>query len=142
MRFFALCLALTGAMTLGCDSGEDTEADAGGGGGEVPAEYVDLTNPVDGDVAATTAGKALYDAVCATCHNANGDGMGPTGSTLDPAPTAFNVDQSGSTDGYLYWRIDKGTEGGPSGSSMPAYGGTYDEAQIWQLVTYIRSLGT
>ena len=139
MRFgLALLLAL-GAVACD-DGGDDGGADmmtagAGGGGDDsVPAEYRDLTNPLAGDADAATAGQAQYDGTCATCHGADGTG----GPQFMPAATDFTQDQSGATDGYYFYRIREGADGGPDGSIMPAYD-AYSDDEVWQLITYLRT---
>lgn len=112
---------------------------AGGGGGvEVPAAYRDLTNPFAGNATALAAGQARYADACSGCHGANGEG---NAAFPMPQPSAFTVDQSGWTDGYLFWRLKEGAAGGPPGTIMSAYGETYTDDELWELVTYIRSLG-
>ncbi len=34
-------------------------------------------------------GKKIFEQVCASCHGSNGDGKGPAGAALTPAPTDF-----------------------------------------------------
>ena len=140
MRIAALALVFAAVGLTGC-GGED---DDGGGadmamgeGGGVPAEFADLSNPFNGDADARTAGQAIYDMACAVCHGADGTG----GPQFNPAASDFTIDQSVWTDGYLFWRVRSGPEGGPSGSIMPAYSGSQSEDQSWQVITYIRSLG-
>lgn len=148
LRFgLALLLALG---SVACDDGGDDggadmrtgaggEGGAGGAGGggddTVPAEFRDLTNPFAGDADAAAAGQTLYSGSCAVCHLADG-----TGGLFDPASTDFTADQTGKSDGYYFWRISNGAEGGPDGTTMTAYAAQYTEDQIWQLVTFLRSL--
>ena len=88
-----------------------------------------LVNPYEGNATALALGARLYIAYnCIDCHGADGSGsMGP--SLADGrwhfggrAPEAFES---------IY-------EGRPAG--MPAWGGRIANDQIWQLVTYVRSL--
>jgi mono/diheme cytochrome c family protein len=51
-----------------------------------PAEFAGMTNPFAGDDAAATAGKATYDANCASCHGPEGRGDGAAAASLDPKP--------------------------------------------------------
>lgn len=125
-------------MMMGGEGGEGGAGGEGGGGDDsVPAEFRDLTNPLAGDADAEAAGQTLYTGTCDVCHQADG-----TGGLFDPPSTDFTIDQSAWSDGYLFWRISAGPDGGPDGTTMPAYDGQYDENQIWQLVTYIRSFGS
>jgi mono/diheme cytochrome c family protein len=113
---------------------------------EAPHEYEDLVNPVDGDsaavAAAVAAGEALFLASCATCHGETGMGDGDAAAGLDPKPASLADAEmlAELSDGYLYWRIELGGAMEPFNSAMPAWGEAYSEDQIWQLVTFIRSL--
>lgn len=138
-------LVLVAALSFGviaCDDAEDDNNAAdmstgaggeGGGGGDLPAEYRDLTNPLAGDADAAAAGQGTYDGTCATCHGADGTG----GPQFMPAATDFTTGQN-AVDGYYFYRIREGAEGGPDGSIMPAYADFSDD-EVWQLITYIRS---
>src|ERR1019366_4206399 len=86
------------------------------------------TNPLAGNRAAITAGNRLYDAACQSCHGAGARG--------DRAPAlAAGVFRHGSADGQLFLNIRNGI----SGTAMPAFS-QFTSDQVWQLVTYIRSL--
>ncbi|MEZ4474616.1 MAG: Rieske 2Fe-2S domain-containing protein [bacterium] len=126
-----------GTLTLGAapapvDMGPPA-ADAGEPG-VVPPEFADLVNPFAGDPAAVTAGETLYQQ-CVACHGAQGEGN----TAFMPPASAFNVDQSEWTDGYLFWRIRTGAVGGPPGSVMGAYPGISDD-DTWRIITFLRSL--
>ncbi|MCA9525035.1 MAG: Rieske 2Fe-2S domain-containing protein [Myxococcales bacterium] len=121
----------------------DVEFDAATGSGTltlqkkstgIPPEFADLVNPFAGDPAAVSAGEALYQQ-CVACHGAAGEGS----ELFMPPASAFNVDQSEWTDGYLFWRIRTGADGGPPFSVMVAYPNLSDD-ETWQLVTFLRSL--
>ncbi len=122
------------------DEGETSDDDHGHV--EVPAEFEDFVNPLDGDIEASAAGKALYAITCAACHGPTGLGDGGAAAALDPKPsTLADADMiAGLSDAYLYWRISEGGAMEPFNSSMPPWRASYSEDQIWQLVTYIRSL--
>jgi cytochrome c553 len=109
---------------------------------EVPHEYEDLTNPVAGDPEATSAGSKLFIANCATCHGESGDGDGPASAGLDPKPAPLSDGEmlSDLSDAYLYWRIAEGGIADPFKSAMPSWKGIFGDEQIWQLVTFIRSI--
>jgi hypothetical protein len=57
-----------------------------------------------------------------------------------PATLADAEMMADVTDGYLVWRITEGGIGEPFNSAMPAWGETFNEEQIWQLVSFVRSL--
>ena len=89
-----------------------------------------LTNPLEGDERAIGEGKRLFGWYnCAGCHGgAGGGGMGP------PFVDADWI--YGSDPGSIYQSI---VQGRPNG--MPAFGTMVPEEQVWQIVTFIRSLG-
>jgi mono/diheme cytochrome c family protein len=107
---------------------------------EIPAEYASGENPyVVGDKE-IEAGKLIYLTNCASCHGESGAGDGPAAISLEPAPLDLGERQSELSDAYLYWRIAEGGMMTPFNSVMPAWKNVFSEEQIWQLVTYIRSL--
>lgn len=109
---------------------------AGGGGVErtcpegTSAELANEVNPLEGDAAAIAAGNTLYNGVCASCHGMNGEST-PTSPTV-----FFNVDQADRCDGFFFGAIRDGIPN----TIMVAWGGSYDDTQIWQIISYLRSL--
>ena len=100
----------------------------------VPAEYAGKTNPLD--VNAATEGAEVFRSNCISCHGERGEGDGIASQSLDPKPANL-IDVSKSVDDdYLYWRISAGKPG----TSMVAWKGILTEEQIWQAVTFIRTL--
>ncbi|HET7622506.1 MAG TPA: c-type cytochrome [Gemmatimonadaceae bacterium] len=95
------------------------------------AIYGELRNPYAGNVSAMATGRLLFLRYnCYGCHGGRaGGGMGP--SLRD------DVWRYGSSDTQIFATI---SEGRPAG--MPAWGGRIPEDQIWQLISYIRSLRT
>ena len=122
-----------GTVVVGDTEEEDTNP--------VPPEFRDMSNPFEpNDSAALDAGKEIWDGNCAFCHGETGEGVD---GFPDPTPTLFNGDNSAYQDDYLFWRLRTGGATGPEGSIMPAYDeATYSDEQIWQVITYLRSLGT
>jgi mono/diheme cytochrome c family protein len=109
---------------------------------EVPHEYEDLMNPFENLEEAIAAGGELFAVNCASCHGETGMGDGAAAAALDPKPaTLADAEMMADvTDGYLVWRITEGGIGEPFNSAMPAWGETFNEEQIWQLVSFVRSL--
>ena len=112
-----------------------------GGGGDavatlepVPAEYAGQTNPLGADGAAE--GAKVFQTNCESCHGPQGHGDGPAGQVLDPKPKNLGELQATASDDYLYWRINTGKPG----TSMVAWQGTLSDEQIWQAVSFIRTL--
>ncbi len=77
---------------------------------------------------------ALFKAKCSTCHAADGSGNTQMGKTLG-VPDLHSDEVQKKTDAQL---IDAVTNG--SGKKMPAYKGKLTDAQIKDLVGYIRGL--
>ncbi|MCA9538230.1 MAG: c-type cytochrome [Myxococcales bacterium] len=100
----------------------------------VPEQYANLTNPLEGNADAITAGQTIFAQQCVSCHGDDAKGGGPAGASLDPPPADLTADEEEFTDGFLYWHIADGAEG------MPAYASTLSEEQIWQAISYLRSL--
>lgn len=89
-----------------------------------------------------TQGAALYAANCASCHGAVGAGDGPAGAALVPKPARHDdgAYMNALTNEHLF-RVVK--EGGPAVGKSPLmapWGGMLNDAQIWDLVAFMRSL--
>ena len=88
------------------------------------------------------AGRALYDAQCASCHGATGRGDGSSALTLRdwkdapivPRDFTSGVYRAGSTDGDLFLRLKTGISGTP----MPSFSGS--DAELWSIVHYVGTL--
>ena len=118
MRFFVLLLAGSlMAYAAGCRN-QSTSAVAGG-----PAME---TDPV-----ALQDGRRLFDWYnCSGCHG--GHAGGGTGPSLRDPDWLY-----GNRPDQIYNSISRGRSKG-----MPAWGTKIPEQQIWELVTYIKSMGT
>jgi len=86
-------------------------------------------NPLATDPEAALNGRRLYAQACQACHGGNA-----AGSERGPA-LATGVFKHGSKDGELFLNIRNGI----AGTKMPAFG-KLEIAQIWQIVSYLRSL--
>src|ERR1700733_11708249 len=84
-----------------------------------------LQNPFAGDVAALAAGKVIYSASCQSCHSANGSASSFVSGTF----------HRGDADGEIFLNIRNGIRN----TAMPPYARLSTD-QIWQVVTYLRSL--
>jgi mono/diheme cytochrome c family protein len=100
----------------------------------VPAEYAGKTNPYGAEAAAE--GAKVFQSNCEMCHGPQGHGDGPASASLEPKPKNLAVLQESVGDDYLYWRISEGKPG----TSMVAWKNVLTEEQIWQAVSFIRSL--
>ncbi len=89
-------------------------------------------------------GKASFDQLCASCHGAAGKGDGAAAAALNPKPRDLTDKKyvGGLKDDYLKKLVK---EGGPAvGKSpmMPPMGGSLKDADIENVIAYVRSLGT
>lgn len=100
----------------------------------VPAEYAGMTNPLG--EAAAEEGAQVFKTNCEMCHGPQGHGDGPAGQALDPKPKDLATLQTQVGDDFLFWRISEGKPG----TSMVAWKGILSEEQIWQAVSFIRTL--
>ena len=118
----------TGTVTISGEPPEDTNP--------IPEEYRGKVNPFANDDAdALAAGETVW-AQCTACHGAQGQGNEAIGAT------AFDGDTSAYADDYLFWRLRTGAATGPAGSVMPAYSeDQLSDTEVWQVITYLRSLG-
>ncbi|MCA9772224.1 MAG: cytochrome c, partial [Myxococcales bacterium] len=89
-------------------------------------------------------GGSLYRQACQTCHGAQGDGRGEAARHLDPRPRdlragvfKFRTTRGGSlpVDADLARTIRVGVPG----TSMPAFGPVFEEAELDALVAFIKT---
>ncbi len=100
----------------------------------VPMEYAGLTNALGADAA--TEGAQIFKTNCEMCHGPQGHGDGPAGQALDPKPRNLAALQPKVGDDFLFWRIREGKPG----TSMVAWKGILADEQIWQIISFIRTL--
>jgi mono/diheme cytochrome c family protein len=100
----------------------------------VPTEFAGQTNPYG--VEAASQGAEVYKVYCASCHGETGLGDGVASMSLVPAPKNLVELQSMVEDDYLFWRISTGK----NGTAMVAWRGILTDEQIWQVVSFIRTL--
>src|SRR5882757_426694 len=86
-------------------------------------------NPFAGNPTAATAGKHVFDSVCTPCHGGAG-----VGTERAPALDSGRF-KHGSDDFEIFQTIQKGVPG----TQMPTFS-SFSADQLWQLVTYVRSL--
>ena len=92
-------------------------------------------NPFAGDANAAKIGESQFRANCAFCH-----GLGARGGGRGPDLTRAQK-KHGNGDADLYRTINEGVPGTampPNGATQQGVGMT--EAEIWQVITYIRSV--
>lgn len=101
---------------------------------EAPAKEAARENPVAADKASIERGMKLYRTHCASCHGEQGHGDGPAGEKLEPRPTDLSHVSGHHSDGELAWKIATGR------GAMPGWKNVLTEAQIWDVVNYIKTL--
>jgi cytochrome c oxidase cbb3-type subunit 2 len=107
--------------------------------GDPPADYADLTNPVELTVEVLDEGKQIFIRECMVCHGDAGRGNGPYIQGLQPSPPDFGDGSYGDfTDADYFWRISEGLPW----SAMPSWKIEYNEADRWKLVHYLKSVFT
>jgi cytochrome c553 len=106
-----------------------------------PDEFLKMKNPLEPNRDVVEKGKALFQyeaqpTACKVCHGSLGNGLGIM-PNLNPKPRNFTCKKTMGeiTDGQMFYIITHGSQGTP----MPAFLSLSDE-QVWQLITYIRSL--
>jgi len=129
LMFLGLVI-LTGCGTSSNSADSNTNATLA----TVPAEYAGKMNPFGVDVA--PEGGKIFHTNCEMCHGPQGHGDGPAGQSLEPKPRNLAVLQKIVGDDYLFWRINEGKPGTP----MVAWKGILTEDQVWQVVSFIRTL--
>ncbi len=117
-----------------------------GGGAEetstapaLPDAYASKTNPLSG-AEVEAAGQVIYVERCAACHGEMGAGDGPAAASLNPKPAHLREVVAENDDAYLYWRIAEGGAMAPFNSSMPPHKAVLSEEQIWQVVSFLKTL--
>lgn len=103
------------------------------------AEARSLTSPLSDSSQVIEQGKAIYHGkgTCFTCHGAEGDGKGPTGSKLNPSPRNFQHHGfwRHRTEGELFWVVKYGSPG----TGMVGFGQVLSDEEIWALIRYERT---
>ncbi len=107
-----------------------------------PEKFLKMTNPLPSTQSNILAGKEIFQfeaqpTACKVCHGAVGNGLGPMATGAMPLPRNFTCAENMKdiSDGQMFYIITHGSQG----SIMPAYLNLSDE-QVWQLITFIRTL--
>ena len=98
-----------------------------------------LKNPVAAAPESVAAGQQLYAKYCRFCHSADAKGNGPMApkGTHPPDLTAGKAQEL--TDGEIFAIIRDGA--GPH-QEMKPFKGKMQEQEMWNVVNYLRSIGS
>ena len=100
-------------------------------------EAAQVTNPVAATAESAAAGQPIYRRYCASCHGINAEG-GSGSDISPPAPDLTDTEwKNGSTDGEIFSVIKNGV---PPELNMEPWGDRIKDADIWNVVNYLRSL--
>jgi mono/diheme cytochrome c family protein len=113
------------------------------------AALATLLAPTGARAGDAAAGKIVYTTNCLSCHGETGKGDGPVGQVLQPPPRnfaigefVFDTDKDGKTgtDADLKAVITKGAGAFGGNQMMAAWGGMLSDADINNVIAYIRTL--
>jgi mono/diheme cytochrome c family protein len=95
----------------------------------VPASDHQKINPYKSQPEALAAGRNIFEEHCTKCHGQNAEGV-----KKHPSLRTARIQQQ-ATEGDLHWLLVNGSmkKGMPSWAKLP-------DPQLWQLVTYLKSL--
>ena len=95
---------------------------------KAPPSAQSLKNPYEGQAEAAAAGRKLFVQHCAECHGQDARG-------LERASDLHSPPIQNAPPGTLFWALRNGRvrKGMPSWSQLP-------DQQLWQIVTYLKTL--
>jgi mono/diheme cytochrome c family protein len=95
-----------------------------------------VSNPITHSPESVAKGRVLFNRHCVACHGSGGKGDGMAVSSLPSRPDDLSTLPGPPIfpDGIIAYRIANGAEG------MPAWKDVLAEAEIWNLLNFIRSL--
>ncbi len=149
-----LSMTLAGCLVLVACGGEEskspTTAPSAAPAATAPAPAAAAATPAAPTAAAPAAavppdaakGAPLYAANCAACHGPRGDGDGPTAVALTPKPAKHSDGgyMNALTNEHLFKVIKEGGQSVGKSPMMAPWGGVLSDAQIWDVVAFVRSL--
>ncbi len=132
--FILILLGMMAVLISACGDGQPSGSDASAP--SVPAEYAGKTNALADSSDAVTEGKSVFESTCSACHGNTGLGDGPAAVSLTPSPASLVELNKTVGDDYLFWRISEGKKG----TAMVGWKTILTEDQIWQIISYVRTL--
>lgn len=135
----AIIVAATGSITVGADikPGLIERTLAPWARDRAVERHAPKTrNPYASDPAAIAVGMDHYRENCLMCHGAPGIPATEIAKGLNPPPPSLGSEESDTPDGELFWV----TKHGIRLTSMPAFGPTHTDEEIWKIVAFVRHL--
>ncbi len=102
----------------------------------IPAEYVNMVNPVKPTPESLARAKQIYSWDCALCHGDNGNGKGDVAMEQKLGLLDFRDPSALKpwTDGELFYIIRNGQ------GKMPPEDGRAKDDEVWNLIIYLHSM--
>jgi len=101
----------------------------------VPANFAKMANPVKTGAESISAGKALWNLHCSSCHGKKGLGDGSKAAQLKTQPQDMTLASFQSqSDGSIFYKTSEGRDDMPSFKKKIA-----DPDDIWNLVNFVRT---
>jgi mono/diheme cytochrome c family protein len=94
-------------------------------------------NPIPADTVSVQRGAELYQANCIQCHGVSGRGDGPDGSKFTPPAADFTTAHAKA---HLDAEFFNWIKNGKPPTAMPAFGDKFTDAQIWDIINYLRAI--
>lgn len=87
-------------------------------------------------------GAPIYAQYCASCHGPKGAGDGPLAQALEPRPAHHNdgAYMNALANDHLFQVVKQGGASVGRSPLMTPWGGMLSDAQIWDVVAYLRTL--
>ena len=105
-------------------------------------QYVDRnapkqSNPMQPTVENLTAGARAYEQNCSFCHGGAAQRISPMRTKFNPPVPQIVSHIPGDPDANLFWIVKHGIRM----TGMPAWDGILNDAQIWQIVAFVKNSG-
>jgi len=141
-----LILALSSACGGGSEAPPAPEPEAAAPAEPEPTPAAQPVEPPAEPAAAgpgnADAGAPLYATYCASCHGPKGEGDGPVSAGLTPKPAKHSdaAYMNALSDEHLFKVVKQGGPAVGKSPLMAPWGGTLSDAQIRDVVAFVRSL--
>ncbi len=102
----------------------------------VKAHADDIKAPDLSDTTMILTGIAHYNGMCVDCHGAPGRKRNEFAKGLNPHPPSLAAAVDDWNDGELFWIVKNGYKM----TGMPGFAPTHTDAEIWDIVAFLRKL--